>query len=181
MTGPVETIPGRTASSDVVLRAGTPADTARCLALWVDACAVRDGVAIAGVEERARPKFDRAERWIVAEEPDAGIVGFVLATTPGSGLPGDPPDAPVVGLIAVAPAVQARRLGGALMDAMAQGLARSGHQRAVLHVLIDNHPAVRLYAVNGWQPLGEPYQHSLLNRPTQTFVLDLAESSSRRA
>jgi ribosomal protein S18 acetylase RimI-like enzyme len=173
MTGPIEKTPGPTASSGVVFRTGTPADTEQCLALWIDACAVRDGVAIAGVSERARPKFDHAERWIVAEGPHAGILGFVLATTPGSGLPGDPPDAPVVGLIAVAPAAQGHRLGGALMSAVADELAGAGHQRAVLHVLMDNHPAVRLYAGNGWRPLGEPYQHSLLNRPTQAYVLDL--------
>ena len=162
-----------TGQTDVVFRTGTPADTAECLALWVEACARRDGGAIAGVEERARPKFDRAESWFVAGSPGTGVLGFVLATTPGSGLPGDPSDAPVVGLIAVAPAAQGRRLGQALMLAVADELSRSGHERAVLHVLVDNHPAVRLYTSAGWRPLGEPVEHSLLKRPTQAYLLDL--------
>jgi len=156
-----------------VLRTGTPADTAKCLALWIEACATRDGVAIAGVADRARPKFDHAETWIVADTTDDGILGFVLATTPGSGLPADPPDAPVVGLIAVAPRAQGRRLGAALMAAVADDLAGAGHGRAVLHVLTDNHTAVRLYVGAGWRPLGALFEHTLLKRPTQTYVLEL--------
>ena len=163
--------------TDVVFRAGTTTDLAQCLALWIEACAIRDGVAIAGVEDRARPKFDRAEKWIVAADPDAGILGFVLATTPGSGLPGDPPDAPVVGLIAVAPRAQGRRLGSGLMTAVADDLGQAGHERAVLHVLMDNHPAVRLYAGRGWRPYGKPFEHSLLKRRTQAYVLDLLEGA----
>ena len=156
-----------------VLRTGTPTDTATCLALWIEACATRDGVAIAGVADRARPKFNNAETWIVADSTDDGILGFVLATTPGRGLPGDPPDAPVVGLIAVAPRAQGRGLGSDLMTAVADDLARAGHKRAVLHVLTDNHSAVRLYAGAGWRPLGTLFEHTLLKRPTQTYVLEL--------
>ena len=39
---------------------------------------------------------------------------------------------------------------------------------------------VRLYAGTGWQPLGQPFEHSLLKRPTQAYILDLLASSSRR-
>lgn len=156
-----------------VFRSGTADDTDACVALWVRACAVRDGVAVAGVAERARPKFDRAESWIVAEETGAGIQGFVLATTPKSGLPTDQPDAAVVSLLAVAPDAQGRGLGRALLVSVADELQRRGHKRAVLHVLTDNHPAVDVYRHEGWRPLGEPFQHSLLKRPAQTYVLDL--------
>lgn len=118
--------------------------------------------AVAGVAERARPKFDRAESWIVAVGRIVGIEGFVLATVPGSGVRTDPPGAPVVGLLAVAPSAQGRGVGANLLSAVAVDLAQRGHTQAVLHVLADNHPAVRLYASQGWQPLGKPFQHSLL-------------------
>ncbi|MEC5151443.1 GNAT family N-acetyltransferase [Cryobacterium sp. GrIS_2_6] len=154
-------------------RTGSAADTAECVALWVRACAARDGVTVAEVAERAQPKFDHAESWIVAEEPGAGIRGFVLATTPKRGLPTDPPDAAVVSLLAVAPDAQGCGLGRALLVNVADELQRHGHKHAVLHVLTDNHPAVDLYRHEGWRPLGEPFQHSLLKRPTQTYVLDL--------
>jgi hypothetical protein len=58
------------------------------------------------------------------------------------------------------------------LGAVVAELARHGHERSVLHVLAGNHSAVQLYASQGWQPLGEPFQHSLLKRPTQTYVLD---------
>ncbi|WP_369831281.1 MULTISPECIES: GNAT family N-acetyltransferase [Cryobacterium] len=61
--------------------------------------------------ERAQPKFDDSECWIVAEDTATGIVGFGLATKPGSGLVRDPPAAPVIGLLAVAPDAQGRGLG----------------------------------------------------------------------
>jgi ribosomal protein S18 acetylase RimI-like enzyme len=163
--------------NELVYRRGAAADVAPCVSLWVEACAARDGRAVPGVADRARPKFDRAESWIVAERRDAGIVGFVLATVPGSGLPSDPPDAPVVGLLAVAPGAQRGGVGADLLSNMAADLTRGRHTCAVLHVLADNHPAVRLYASQGWRPLGEPFQHSLLNRPTQTYMLRLTPPS----
>jgi hypothetical protein len=55
--------------SSARIRDGTQADAAACLALWVTACTARDGASIAGVAERARPKFTLAESWIVAEAP----------------------------------------------------------------------------------------------------------------
>ena len=156
-----------------MIRHGSAEDIEECVALWVRACAARDGVAVAGVAERARPKFGHAESWIVAEEPGTGIVGFLLATKPQSGLPTDPPDAAVVGLLAIAPDAQGLGLGGTLLARVAGDLARRGHERAVLHVLADNHPAVRLYERQGWMPWDAPFPHSLLKRPTQTYLLDL--------
>ena len=156
-----------------MIRHGSAEDTEECVALWVRACAARDGVAEAGVAERARPKFGHVETWIVAEEPGAGIVGFVLAMKPQSGLPSDPPDAAVVGLLAIAPDAQGHGLGGTLLASAADALARSGHERAVLHVLADNLPAVRLYERQGWMSWGAPFPHALLKRPTQTYLLDL--------
>lgn len=158
---------------EVVFRAGTSHDRSACVSIWVEACASRDGIAVAGVAERARPKFDHEECWVVGEVPSKGIVGFVLATRPGGGLPGDPVNAPVIGLLAVAPGAQGLGVGSALMDAVASELAQKGHTRSVLHALLDNLPAVRLYASKGWRPFGEVYQHALLKRPMQTFVLDL--------
>ncbi|RFA19031.1 GNAT family N-acetyltransferase [Subtercola boreus] len=155
-----------------VLREGRPGDVAECVALWVEACAARDGTAVAGVAERARPKFDRAECFLVAEAPTGDIRGFVLATEPGSGLPSDPAGAAVIGLLAVAPSAQGQRLGARLMDAAADELRRRGHESAVLHALLDNRAAVRLYTGRGWRAFGEVFEHSLLKRPMQTFVLE---------
>jgi ribosomal protein S18 acetylase RimI-like enzyme len=165
--------------SELVYRQGTATDVAVCVSLWIEACAVRDGGSVTGVADRARPKFERAESWIVAEHRDVGAVGFVLATVSGSGLPTDPPDAPVVALLAVAPSTQGRGVGGELLSTVAADLARGGNARAVLHVLADNHSAVRLYESQGWQPLGKPFEHSLLKRPTQTYVLKLRPLTAR--
>jgi ribosomal protein S18 acetylase RimI-like enzyme len=162
---------------EVVFREGTGADIAACVSLWVEACATRDGRSVAGVADRARPKFDQAEAWILAEHPEFGVLGFVLATPPGSGLPLDPADAPLIGLLAVASAIQGLGLGGTLLDAMIKALARLGYPRAVLHVLADNHSAVRLYSSKGWRPEGAPFQHSLLKRPTQTYSICLVQPS----
>ena len=165
--------------NDFVFRSGTVEDAAACVSLWVAACVARDGEAVDGVAERARLKFDNSECWIVGEDADTGLVGFVLATKPGSGLASDPPDSPVIGLLAVAPGVQGRGVGGALLTGAAAALAQHGHQRSVLHVLADHHGAVHLYEKNRWRPRGEPYPHSLLGRPSQTYVLDLDLPSAR--
>jgi len=94
-------------------------------------------------------------------------------------MPGDPGDAPVVGLLAVAPGAQGRGVASALMDAIAADLALKGHARSVLHVLLDNLAAVRLYASKGWRPMGDAFQHTLLKRPTQTFVRELDVAGGR--
>ena len=69
---------------EVVLREVARADTAACVSLWVEACATRDGRSVAGVAGRTRPKFDHVEAWILAEHPEFGVLGFVLATPPGA-------------------------------------------------------------------------------------------------
>jgi len=150
------------------LRCAVPADLEACLAIWVAACAARDGQAFAGVAERARPKFDAGVVWLVADGVD-GVDGFVLATRPGSGLPADPADAPVLGLLAAGPGAQARGLGRALLREATARLALLGYQRAVLHALLDNVAAVGLYESEGWVAAGDPFEHSLLKRPTQRF------------
>jgi hypothetical protein len=53
----------------VVFREGTGADITACVSLCIEACAARDGHAVAGVAARARLKFDHAEAWILAEHP----------------------------------------------------------------------------------------------------------------
>jgi ribosomal protein S18 acetylase RimI-like enzyme len=149
-------------------RPADAADLEACLAVWVEACAARDGRAFDGVAERARPKFDAGVVWMVADGVD-GVDGFVLATRPASGLPADPADAPVLGLLATAPDAQARGLGRALLREATARLASLGYERAVLHALLDNVAAVGLYESEGWVAADEPYEHSLLKRPSQRF------------
>ncbi|KQN41327.1 GNAT family N-acetyltransferase [Frigoribacterium sp. Leaf44] len=150
------------------LRCAVPADLEACLTVWVAACAARDWQAFDGVAERARPKFGAGVVWLVADGVD-GVDGFVLATRPGSGLPADPADAPVLGLLAAGPGAQARGLGRALLREATARLALLGYQRAVLHALLDNVAAVGLYESEGWVAAGDPFEHSLLKRPTQRF------------
>jgi ribosomal protein S18 acetylase RimI-like enzyme len=164
---------GKVGADAIAIRQGTRADTPDCVALWTAACAARDGRAVPGVADRARSKFERIESWIVAEKHGRGIVGFALATVPGSGISTDPPGAPVIGLLAVSSESQGAGLGGALLDAVSADLARRGYDKAVLHVLADNQSAVRLYSRNGWKAHGEPFAHALLKRDTQTYTLDL--------
>lgn len=52
---------------------------------------------------------------------------------------------------------------------------RSGSPHLALHVLTDNHAAVKLYESLGWEPYGQPFEHSLLKRATQTYVVRLQE------
>lgn len=156
------------------LRVGTPADTDSCVALWVASCAERDGRAIAGVAERARPKFDRASALIIADGDDGRPAGFALVTEPGSGEAADPPEAVLLSLLAVDPAAQGVGLGGRLLRAAMEQSRADGFAEAVLHVLTENTAAIRLYEAAGWVKLGAPVEHSLLRRPTQTYVCRLA-------
>lgn len=153
------------------MRPGAAADVEACVAVWVAACAARDGRAVDGVAERARPKFDAAVVWLVVDGSDGsdGIDGFVLATRPGSGLTGDPADAAVLGLLATRPGAQSRGLGRSLLRTATRELAARGHERVVLHALLDDVGAVRLYESEGWTPAGVPFEHSLLKRPVQRF------------
>ncbi|SEO14835.1 Acetyltransferase (GNAT) domain-containing protein [Cryobacterium luteum] len=115
----------------------------------------------------------------MAEDTATGIVGFGLATKPGSGLVRDPPAAPVIGLLAVAPDAQGRGLGANLLMVLTTELALRGYDQSVQRVLADHRTAVHLYEKMGWRQLGEPFQHSLLRRPTQAYVLDLHGLSAR--
>jgi len=140
-----------------------------CVELWVQACAVRDGHRATGVAERERTKFANSAAWLVSER-NAQINGFALATLPGSGSPNDPAHAAVLGLLAVDPAAQGGGLGRRLLRAITTELANHGYQEAVLHVLTDNTGAVRLYESEGWQRHGEPFDHTLLHRPSQSYI-----------
>jgi ribosomal protein S18 acetylase RimI-like enzyme len=154
------------------LKTGVPADTEGCIAVWVEACAERDGQAFPGVADRARPKFDDSVAWFLAGPPE-NIDGFVLATGPGSGMVTDPEGAAVVALLAVAPGRQTRGLGRALLRAVTDRLADLGYEEAVLHALVDNTQAVRLYESEGWAAVGPEYEHTLLKRPLRTFARSL--------
>ncbi|MFZ7086585.1 GNAT family N-acetyltransferase [Curtobacterium sp. RRHDQ10] len=154
------------------IRDGVAADVDRCLSIWVAACADRDGKALEGVAERARPKFDRSVSWLLATDGDH-VLGFVLATRPGSGMQTDPEGAAVVGLLAVDPGQQTVGLGRALLRAVTERLAALQYSRAVLHALVDNVPAVHLYESEGWRADGEEHDHALLHRPVRTFARTL--------
>jgi ribosomal protein S18 acetylase RimI-like enzyme len=136
-------------------------------------------VAVPGVAERARPKFEHAVAWVVAEREDAEVAGFVLATGPGSGGPSDPPGAVVIGLVAVRPSDQGAGLATRMLAAVESRLVAAGFDDAVLHVLSDNAAAVRLYESAGWTPFGAAFEHPLLKRPTQTYRRSLALAAGR--
>ncbi|WP_162940320.1 GNAT family N-acetyltransferase [Gryllotalpicola protaetiae] len=163
---------GPGAAPNVTIRAAEASEVDACVALWVRACAERDGRAVAGVAERARAKFDRRTAWRVAESGER-IVGFALATEPGSGAPSDPGGAAVLGLLAVDPVAQGLGLGRRMLAEISGALADAGFTEAVLHVLADNAAAVRLYERAGWRPHGEPFEHTLLHWLSQSYVIDL--------
>ncbi|GAA4154480.1 hypothetical protein GCM10022286_02150 [Gryllotalpicola daejeonensis] len=158
--------------TEAPLRAGRNDEVRACVDLWTRACAARDGTAVAGVAERARAKFDRRVAWVVAGAPGE-LQGFALATAPGSGASIDPPEAAVLGLLAVDPRAQANGLGRRLLYEIDGVLSEAGYRQAVLHVLTENLAAVRLYESAGWRPVGPAFEHSLLRRPFQSYVLDL--------
>ena len=159
-----------TTNGTPTIRPGTPADVDACVAVWVAAGAHRDGRRVPGVAERARAKFDKVAAWLIAERSDGTVAAFALATTPGSGNPTDPPDAVVLGLLAVAPEDQGSGLGRRLVSDITSVLSAAGFQQAVLHALIDNSAAVRLYEDTGWVAYQPPFEHSLLKRPMQTYL-----------
>ncbi|MFD3444413.1 GNAT family N-acetyltransferase [Microbacteriaceae bacterium 4G12] len=85
-------------------------------------------------------------------------------------MPTDPEEAAVVGLLAVAPGRKAHGIGRVLLRAATDRLSGLGYKRAVLHALVDNAQAVRLYESEGWVAVGAEYEHLLLKRPSRTFA-----------
>ncbi|MEV7963601.1 MULTISPECIES: GNAT family N-acetyltransferase [Oerskovia] len=158
------------------LRPGLQDDVEQCLGVWIEASAARDGRRVEGVAARARGKFDQSVAWTVATDGVGDVVGFAVGTRPGSGLASDPPGAPVLGLLAVDPRAQGAGLGRRLLRDVTGLLARQGYSRAVLHVLTDNVGAVSLYERHGWVPRGDPVEHALLRRDSQTYVRDLTRA-----
>lgn len=156
-------------SESFEIRNATQDEVGPCVDVWLRACAARDGKTAPGVAERAEAKFLKKTAWLVAEH-DGQIQGFALATEAGSGGKSDPVDAAVLGLVAVAPEAQGAGLGRQLLRAIETDLASLGYRQIVLHVLADNAVAVRLYESEGWKRQGEPFDHTLLHRPTQSYV-----------
>ena len=159
---------------DGVLRPGRASDVDECVRLWVRAVAARDGTAPGGTAERARRKFDQPRvAFVVADAGPAGeaVAGFALVTAPGTGSPSDPPDAAYLGMIAVAPERQGGGMGGALLAEATRVAAAAAHPSLVLHVLVSNTGAVRLYESRGWRAHGDATPHPLTGMPTQTFAL----------
>ncbi|NIJ05747.1 hypothetical protein FHR78_002288 [Frigoribacterium faeni] len=56
---------------------------------------------------------------------------------------------------------------------MTDRLAELGHTRVVLHALLDDAAALHLSESEGWEAIGEPFEHSLLGRPMRTYERDL--------
>lgn len=164
------------ASEHFALRPGLQDDLDRCVEVWIEASAARDGRRVEGVAARARGKLDQSVAWTVATDGAGDVVGFAVGTGPGSGLASDPPGAAVLGLLAVDPRAQGAGLGRRLLRDVTGLLARTGYPRAVLHVLTDNVGAVSLYERHGWVPWGEPVEHALLRRDSQTYVRELTRS-----
>ena len=139
------------------------------MSIWVRACADRDGREDEGTAQTARTKFDHGVSWLVAES-SSGLGGFVLCTRPGSELPTDPQDAPVVSMLAVAPGHQGLGVGRGLLQHALTDLASLGHSHAVLHVFADNAGAIRLYESTGWQRIGDEVMIDPLGkRPSWTY------------
>jgi len=155
------------------MRSGGPDDVERCIEIRTAACAARDGQALPGVADRARPKFHSNIAFIVTGDREQ-LDGFVLATRPGSGMTTDPKNAAVVSLLAVDPALHGEGRGRALLRAVTDSLSGLGHEQAVLHALLDNPGAVQLYESEGWLAQGSAYEHSLLKRPLRTFARSLS-------
>jgi ribosomal protein S18 acetylase RimI-like enzyme len=137
----------------LIVRTARPDELNACISIWEQACEARDGRRVKGIADDARTRFAHCESWLIAESP-SGIAGFVLCTKPGADLPTDPPDAPVVSMLAVAPDHQGLGAAKGLLQQALTDLAQQGHSRAVLHVFADNAGAVRLYESTGWQRIG---------------------------
>jgi GNAT superfamily N-acetyltransferase len=105
-----------------------PEELDECISIS-QACADRDGRRIDGIAETARAKFDHGVTWLVAES-STGLAGFVLCTGPGTDLPTDPQDAPVVEMLAVAPDHQGLSAGKGLLEHALIDLAWQGHSHA---------------------------------------------------
>jgi ribosomal protein S18 acetylase RimI-like enzyme len=149
-----------------------------CISIWVQACEDRDGRKVEGIAETARARFDAGVTWLVARSP-TGLAGFVLCTRPGSDVPTDPPEASVVGMLAVAPDHQGLGVAKELMRHALTDLARQGQSQAVLHVFADNTGAVHLYESTGWQRTGDEIMIDPLGkRPSWTYSYSLTSQET---
>jgi ribosomal protein S18 acetylase RimI-like enzyme len=137
----------------VGFRPGEPDAINVCVNIWAAACRMRDGRETVGLAEEARARFDDGVVWIVSERGNR-LAGFVLCTVPGPEQPTDPPNAPAVSMLAVAPGHQGLGVGGGLLRQAVAALADQGYFQAVLHVFTDNHDAVGLCERGGWQRTG---------------------------
>ena len=152
---------------------GTPSDTEACVQLWLAALEARDGApAVDGTAERCLSKFAVPRvSWRVSRDDDGSILGFGLLAQPGTGGSDGPADAAYLSLLAVDPDTQGRGLGAQLLADLVADARAAGYSSAVLHALVGM-PATGLYVSRGWMPLGEPFDHPLNGRSTQTYVLD---------
>ncbi|NQX13221.1 GNAT family N-acetyltransferase [Microbacteriaceae bacterium VKM Ac-2855] len=145
-----------------------------CVALWLEAVRAREGREPAeGTAERARAKFALPRvSWRVARA-DARLRGFALVTGPGTGVPSDPAGAGYLGLLAVDPRDEGAGIGRALLDTVTADARAAKLPALVLHVLVDNERALRLYDSAGWRVQGERRPHPLTGAPFATLIREL--------
>lgn len=158
--------------SSVVVRPAAPDEVTACIDLWAAAVAARDGIPEhPATRARAQEKFTAPRvACLVVIGPDGRLDGFVLVTAPGTGRPTDPDDAAYLSLLAVRPGLQARGVGRVLLTAAVDAAREAGHAGVALHVLADNHRAVRLYEAGGFVPTGTEFPHAITGVATRTYV-----------
>lgn len=87
--------------------------------------------------------------YLVAETPDAGLVGYAGLSSPPDARGGDAE----VMTVAVAPAGQGRGVGRELVTALVRHATGRGAGRLLLEVRADNSGAQKLYAAIGFEQL----------------------------
>lgn len=136
-------------------------DQRRCIDLWLDALATRDGhIDAVAVGLRAQEKFTcRIVRFAALGDD---VEGFALTVDGGGGVA-------CLEMLAVAP--QASRRGGGrtlLVDALTCA-ANAGFSRFELKVREENTGAINLYRSAGMTQIGVAAEHPLGGLPMLTF------------
>lgn len=151
-----------------MIRAATPADrdavAALHLASWranyaaeLDAAYMRDGLARDLAAKWAARRFAWPEV-VLVDEADGKLVGFACALADR--------DPPLLDNLHVAPGLQGRGTGAALLRATREALARAGHPRCYLTVLESNPRALAFYLREGGTDEG-PVDDVMVGRPVK--------------
>jgi ribosomal protein S18 acetylase RimI-like enzyme len=155
---------------DRTIRAGTNADRALCVDLWLTVLETRDGqTQTPAVASRALAKFDKlAVRFaVVGKSP----IGFCLMVD----------DAirrvAVLELLAVSPTASGRGLGRALLADAIRTAEEIGYPTIELQVRSGNQRAERLYVAAGFERSGDPVPHPLGGAAILTYERKLTTRS----